>query len=282
MKQCKALIRKEWQTHYKGFLIPLWFVLGVWAMMLISMALNLARNGVIISGMEEPNISSALAGPIMFGLIYALMLGFGGLCILISVAMAESVINGDFRRKCEILHLSQPVSLFKILGAKFALVLPGSILLMLALGLLNSTIIGIITNTVIRVNLGYFWNACLHSSIGIALNMMLISSFYWLCATVFRRKSFVLGTLILIAIEVAISILNRNSGLNLPSLFSHINWLIGSSTFMKGLTSVSLFSPEDYASATNWKAYLNSGTYLKFLYSSLFFAASYFVYQRRK
>lgn len=282
MKQCKALIRKEWQTHYKAFLIPMWFVLGVWGMVLVSALINLVYNGVAISGIVQANGTPAGAGPIMFGVIYALMLSFGALCIVTSVSLAESVINGDFRRKCEVLHLSQPVSLIRILGAKLALVLPGSMLLMLGLGMLNSLIIGIIANAWAHVSLYYAWTACLHSSIGIMLNMLLVSSYYWLSATVFKRKSFMLGTVALVGIEVAIYILNRNSGLQIPSLFQHIAWLLRASMQMNPITNEHLFSPAEYGNALRWSGYLGSATYLKLLYSSVFLAASYFVYQKRK
>ena len=55
MKQFKALIRKEWQTHRSTILIPLWFTGAVYVIGILGLMINFIREGrltIVTGGMK--------------------------------------------------------------------------------------------------------------------------------------------------------------------------------------------------------------------------------------
>jgi len=283
MKQCKALIRKEWQTHKGSILIPLWFTGAIYVMGLLGLIINYIREGriTIVTGGMKVSAMEASAG--LYGVTHALMAMLGMVSIITAVILADGMINGAFKRKCEILHLSQPVTMLKVLGSKYALLILGSVILMMGLSLINSLVLVGLANFWMPVNTYYAMVAWLQGSIGITLSLLVVASYYWLSAAVFKRKSFFMGTLVILGIEVAIAILNYTARLGIPSLMEYIGSLVTIQVY-PGPQTGNPFGPLllDSIITRQWQSFVSWQTLLKLVYSAVFFLGGYWFYNRRE
>ncbi len=283
MKQFKALVRKEWQTHRGTLLIPLWFTGAVYATGLLGLFINLIKEGkiTIVTGGFKVSAVEASAG--LYGVTHGLMAMLGMVSIIAAVILADGMINGAFKRKCEILHLSQPVSMLKVLSAKFSLLILGSTILMMALGFINSFVLGGLLNFWTPINLYYPMVAWMQGSIGIFLSLLLVASYYWLSASVFKRKSFFMGTLVILGIEIVIAVLNYTARLGIPSLMEYIGSLVAIQVY-PGPQTGNPFGPLllDSIITRQWQSFLAWQTLLKLVYSAIFFLGGYWFYNRRE
>lgn len=283
MKQCKALIRKEWQTHKGTLLIPLWFTGAIYVMGLLGLIINLIKEGRITIMSGGINITAMEASAGLFGVTHALMAMLGMVSIIAAVILADGMINGALKRKCEILHLSQPVSMLKVLGSKYALLILGSVILMMGLSLINSLVLVGLANFWMPVNTYYAMVAWLQASIGITLSLLVVASYYWLSAAVFKRKSFFMGTLVILGIEVAIAILNYTARLGIPSLMEYIGSLVAIQVY-PGPQTGNPFGPVllDSIIARQWQSFVSWQTLLKLFYSAVFFLGGFWFFSRRE
>lgn len=283
MKQFKALVRKEWQTHRSTILIPLWFTGAVYVIGILGLMINFIREGrlTIVTGGMKVGAMEASAG--LYGVTHALMAMLGMVSIITAVILADGMINGAFKRKCEILHLSQPVTMLKVLGSKYALLILGSVILMMGLSLINSLVLVGLANFWMPVNTYYAMVAWLQGSIGITLSLLVVASYYWLSAAVFKRKSFFMGTLVILGIEVAIAILNYTARLGIPSLMEYIGSLVTIQVY-PGPQTGNPFGPLllDSIITRQWQSFVSWQTLLKLVYSAVFFLGGYWFYNRRE
>jgi len=282
MKQLKALIIKEWRTNRNTLLTPLWLTLGAYVIGLLGLIIGLAKGQSTQWFVSVQNIPAGMGDYLIYNSIYALMIMLGSVAIISAITLSDSMINGGFKRKCEILHLSQPVSLIKIVGVKYGMLSLGSILLFLVLGLVNSLAISFVQAYYTSGHIYFGLIAWLQASIEISLSLMFLASIYWFFAGVFKRKSFFFGTLTILGIQAAISIFNYTAGSNIPSLLGYIARLasiqlnINSSSINTGLDSVMVLCKNKWQYLQSWD------TVFKLLYSAILFTAGYYLYKRKE
>lgn len=284
MNQFKALLRKEWQTHWKNFLVPVWFCLGVYLIAFLGWILSLVKGGDMSfiqagSGLTADMANSAL----WIGVTTTTaLLGFVG--IINSISLADNLINGGYKRKCEILHLSQPVSLLKILGTKYVFMTLGSILLLAALNLLNSLGLSLLAGYYTPAQFSFGFIAWLQISLELSLSLLFASSLYWFFAGVFTRSSFFMGALVIAAIQATTSILNYMAGLKIPSLAMYLAKLSTVTLNVGGEPSHSanLVMTVNHAIESRWDMIWNLDSLMKVLLSAIFFILAYFLIKRRE
>jgi hypothetical protein len=282
MKQCKALIVKEWNTHRTALLMPVWFTVGVYISALL---------GWIISLLKGEGISSAirLQGP-PFGMddlmLYGITAGstalLGIVAIISAITLADSLINGGYKRRCEILHFSQPVSFIKIAGVKHGFMSLGMILLYGLISLVNTLVITAISGQYIDSQFYYAITGWLQSWASMSLTILLLGSLFWFFAAIFKRKSFFFGVLVILGIQVVISILNYTAGWHIPSLLEYLSNLI----------SLQInFDPEvpqggvvdlDNIIKLGWQNLISWTSLLKLAYSTVLCAAGAWIYKIRE
>lgn len=282
MKQFKALVRKEWQTHRGSILIPLWFTCAVYATGLLGVIINLIKEGKITIMTGGYKVSAVEVSAGLYGVSSALMAMLGTVSIITAIILADGMINGAFKRKCEILHLSQPVSMLKVLSAKYGLLILGSSLLMVVLGLINSLVLGLMINIWMPVNLYYAMVGWAQSSIAIFFSLLLLASYYWLSAAFFKRKSFFMGTLVIIGIEIVIAVLNYTARLSIPSLMAYVGSLVSIQVHVEPQMATRLGLNLDRLISMQWQNIISWTALLKVLYSAVFFAGGYWFYNRRE
>jgi hypothetical protein len=282
MKQLKALAIKEWRTNRSTLLIPLWFTLGAYAIGLLGLIIGLVKGQYSQMLISVQNVPSGMGNFLVYSSVYGVMVMLGSVAIISAITLSDSMINGGFKRKCEILHLSQPVSLIKIISVKYAMLTFGTILLFAGLGLVNSLVISFVQAYYTSAHIYFGLIAWFQATIEISLSLIFLASIYWFFAGVYKRKSFFFGTLTILGIQAAISIWTYTAGLHIPSLLGYIVRLgsiqfnVQPSHLNGGINRVLMLCEG------KWQHLLSWDSVLKLLYSSVLFVAGYFLYKRKE
>ncbi|MDZ4182350.1 MAG: hypothetical protein U1B83_05675 [Candidatus Cloacimonadaceae bacterium] len=281
MKQFKALMIKEWRTQRNTFMASIWFTSVMYGMVLIALVISLFKSGVIHTanleiaslGMAERNMISFYANAGV-----AALLGF--VATLQGVTVADVIINGDYRKRCGIFHLSQPVSLLKIMSAKYASLIGFCLAILIGLNLFNSVVISSVMS--IKLGSGFFIGmlGALVATIQTVFSFVFSVSLVWLFATAFKKNPLLMGLLIVGGIEASIHVLNYFAGLNIPSLWMYIMRLAELSVKFDASSS-------DPSRLSDLPAYgklniFNWYNLQRVVYAVIFFFAGYHLFRRRE
>lgn len=282
MKQCKALLKKEIQTHWSTLVTPVWFTGGVYVTSLIGLLIGWIKGSSLDWAVSVKHIPKGMEGLIMYSSNYSLTLLLGVVATITAIILADSLINGGFKRKCEILHLSQPVSLSRILGIKYLLMVPGTFLIFAVIALLNAMVVSFLQIWFLD---GYFYFgfiAWLQSTLETGFSMMFLSSLFWFFAALYKQKSFFKGVLTLLGIQAVISILNYTAGLDIPSLLGYIGRLASIRFELNGGANPQAMESVFYLISMKWKLLVSWDNLLKLIYSLIFFGGGFYLYRRRQ
>lgn len=282
MKQCKALLRKEWNTHWHSFLLPAWFTGGVYVTVLIGWIISLIKGTGIVFAMQSGEIPAGMENTILYVGSSTLVALLGLVSLITALTLADSLLNGGFKRRCEILHFSQPVSFAKIAASKYVFMTLGTILLLGILSLVNSLAISLISAFLIKSQFQYGMTGWLQMWIQLSLNILFLSSLYWFFASLFKRKSFFMGTLLILAIQAVISILNYTAGWQIPSLAEYLLQLVTVSiSFNPEAPNIGVESINNLISL-QWQNIFCWNSLLKIIYSAVFMLGGALLYKRRE
>ncbi len=224
MKQFKALVIKEFLVNKKQMLIPFWITAGFYILMLGSMAYAALRGELNFAiQTSDPRVYEAMQNITkMNWLVFIVNVGAlilpGFLYLVNCAAMPQGMMNDDRRQKCEIFHRSQPLSVWKITGAKYFLNYFGNLTVCIAIALFNFIVVNTVMAFYIKFNLLF---AILGLTMGlIALLVMLLplAAITFFFSSIFKEKALLKGFLIFIAIDIFIQIFNGLYGWHIPSL----------------------------------------------------------------
>lgn len=280
MRQLKAMVRKEWHTHRKSLMSPVWIMLCIYGIGLISMIYGSIRFGL-------PNIISstykdAQLDQVIWAFHYGSAIFIAWLSILAALGLVDACLNTDHLKKCEIFHLAQPVSLAKIFGSKALFLGAGILIQYLVLVIINSLILSIITSIVGYPSFAIGLSAILNSLPYIVSVMLLFVPLVWFFSSIFRKMAGVKLMVFLVFIEVIRGIFRISWGISLYSPFGFIRRMV--------------FTPFDVASnyvidamekstlrfsfvGWNWNFTWEHLAWL--LMNIILVVASYYIYKRR-
>lgn len=282
MKQIKALIVKEWNTNWNTFLIPLWFTLGVYVMGLIGLIINAAKGNLLQTAITTHGYPTGVENFALFSASSGSLIGLSFVATLSAIGLADTLLNGGFKRKCEILHLSQPVSITKILGVKYGFMLIGTLVLLGIITLINSIGISLFIGYYTGARLYFGLTAWAQLFIQIIFCLAFVSSLYWFFAGLFKRKSFFMGTLAILTIQAAISILNYTANMEIPSLVSYILRLSSVQPEANFATMITGVSDLNKYIDGRWSNLFNTNTLMQIIYSVIFCISGAWLYRRRE
>jgi ABC-type transport system involved in multi-copper enzyme maturation permease subunit len=282
MKQFKALITKEWKTHWASFLLPVWVSAGVYVLILAGWIISSIKGQGVLYQMQGETLEAGLENVILFGAgsVTTAMLGF--ISILTAISLSDSVINGGFKNHCEILHFSQPVSFAKIALSKYLFTVKGGILLLSLMSLFNTVLISLLAGILLHSRFYYGIMGWLQGWIMVSFSIVLLGSMFWFFAGLFKKKSFLLGILVILGIEAAIGVLNYSASWSIPSLLDYLLKLISLDISFNpdlphgGIPDLELVIKQGWESILSWQSVL------KLVYGAAFFIAGSLLYKRRE
>ncbi|HOQ81317.1 MAG TPA: hypothetical protein PLH63_09630 [Candidatus Cloacimonadota bacterium] len=225
MKQFKGLVKKEWNTYKSIFLWPIWLTASFYAMIISVSIYGYIKNNFVLNFPSNFDISKAnlffyFSSKIMTIIPFALM-------VLFLLKIINNMMNDDFKNKCAIFHLAQPVSLTKIIGAKLFLLLAGGLTIPFGIALFNQIVYSTLFKYYVNANVKYGFLALLQCTLIVLLPMLFVITFKMMCDTIFQKKNQLVVAVIFL-IEMVIKIVNAVWKIHLPSLIGNIvNLIIG-------------------------------------------------------
>jgi hypothetical protein len=215
MKQFKALIIKEWHTHFKQMLIPLWALAALYVLSLVVFIYGTIR----YDAPTVINASTDLAtvNPVIFYVHFIASVLLGWLVVLTSMQLADATLNQDRVKNCEIFHLSQPVSLIKMLCAKAVFVMLGGFILYIILALINSLVMSGVFGILGFNSLAQGLNGLLNALPETLYATLTPTPLLWFFASIFRKNAFGHMVLVFAVVELVLYIMGKTWNLNLFS-----------------------------------------------------------------
>jgi len=283
MNQCKALLKKEWWINWKQLLLPVWVSLAFIGVCIIGLLIGLIKGKTITYFRMEGNFPPEFSNLFLFGSVQTLNIALGFLSIMVAIMLADNLINGGFKLKCEILHQSQPVSLTKMLSSKYVFLILGSFIVFAVISFIGTLIITF-TQMYFTYAVFYFgFYAWLQCTVEMLFTLIFVCSLFWFFACLYQNKSFFMGIITLVGIELAIKLLNYTSGLDLPSLLGYLSKFIkiSSNPGFGNAMDLKVKTLADIVQA-NWQNVININTLLKLLYSVILTLGGSVLYKRRE
>jgi hypothetical protein len=274
MKQFKALLRKEWQTHRFTFLIPSYVVTAFFVFSGLISIYGAIRYGMpdFISIGDTSRIDPDL---VIRGMLYSMSVVLGWFCILSSMQSNENMLNGDYVKNCEIMHNSQPVSILKMMAAKLTLSIPLMMIQYALLAVISGAIIAGVLGIIGVYSFGTCISAVLSPLVMIFLSMMSITAIFWLFSCMFRKQAFLKLWISLAVIDVfrllVMSIWQE------IQLFSPIGYY-----FRIFILPFSMIRSDMVTFKVAWQSIGMYENLIALLVSVLMFIAGHFIYKRRE
>lgn len=287
MKQIKALIKKEWLTHWSGMLLPAWFTLGVIVTLALGLIWALIQGADINFFVKMKSFGGEYDKMVLWGMGLMGSTGLAWLAMLTGIGTAENMLNSNNKKRCEIFHLSQPVSLARILGVKFGMVTLGLYLQVIVISLLGVTALGSYLAHQLHLSPAYAFTGMLQGLSGSFLPFVFTCSFFWMFAGIFKRAPFIKAVGGVAGIEIALKILNKTTGIDFPSLSTYLMKLSGmGGGFNINLADKSVTSlgngSADAAISRIWAMSFDEYTWQRVVLSIVCFAVGYWFYSRRE
>jgi|GEM_PF-6047393 len=280
MDPCKALKLKEWRIHRRVLLTPLWFTLSIYAAILAGIIISLVKTGTVTINEAMPPITQLQANNFLWmaNSVMAVLLGY--VSLIAGFGLADSLLNDDYRKRCEILHLAQPIELFRTMGNKFFLLFIAAMGILLGLILVNSLIMSAYGSYLIGANIGFGLMGAIQGFMMVAIVYFFGVSLSWIWASFFRNKGILFLIIAVVAMEVMIPLVNHLFGLAIPALWDMLTrfLLITGGENCRGLDPMAATDIIGEA----WSCLWHIDNLIRFGYGLLFFISSYWVYKRRE
>lgn len=280
MKQFKTLLIKEYRTHRIVFLIPAIFLAATYLFLLVSFIIGWIKMGDISSTIRVSNANPAEITAVIWGANFICAMILGWAAIIAGAGLVDHLLNHDFAKKCEIFHLSQPVSLKSIMGAKASLLLGGELVLTAILVLINGLILGIIFSLLGFSNPFGGFMAGVQGFLAVCITYIALISVLWLFACLFRKNSGLFIVITISGINIALQILKYFTGWD---IYSPMDYIVSSISKPVGLQFAS-FSQGMVPALTRqaWYGIFSLDSLLRLLASAVMIIMGFIAYHRRE
>lgn len=307
MTQFKALVIKDLQANRKILMIPVWYLLGMYVFMAISIVFasttgsqNMTVSGIPLNLLANENLHQMMS----FVMQSAMFFGFLGVIFVIAMSIiGSSLLNQDIKHKCELFHRSQPVSVWKITASRFIAGIGGLLALALLIGIFNMFLSNFMAMllTPMRVNCWMSFNGLILSWLHFSIALMVLGSILFLLSAIFRDHAFGLGAGGLGALQLVTFFLNKTYGWKIPYILNAIFKLIMSgilkiqtvlpSSQQFGVVHISTGSQEPDLSTfivppnflyNLWSSLFTWDIAFKFFFCAVLFVIATYIYKRRE
>ena len=289
MNRLLGLLKKDFQLSRSTLLIPIWIVLGMFALSLIMNMIAVIKGDISLANLDLNFEKIKTMDEVVVGIGYAVnhlsVIVPGILGIIFSISLANTALNDESQKNCVIFYRAQPISVWWTSFSKYFVSVFGT----LAVVLIISIFYYFSWSLVFAFKVRPIWFAGLigmiQSYLGFSIAIILIASFAYFCSAVFKSKAFVKGLGIIIIITIVTSIFNALYGWNIPSLMSLIMkfFLHGAKSFkMLEQPFNNSLSVLNKIIEINWNNIFSYNSLLKIIISGLFFGLGTFIYKNKE
>jgi len=290
MKQFKGLMIKEWNTYKKNFMVPIWIMTGIYALMILAVIIGYAKTGTISSNMDFSKYDQSFYNFFLYTISLGVSISSAFMVVVTTAGLVDNMLNDDFKKKCSIFHLAQPVELWKILSAKFVTILMVNLVLMVIIGFVNCTVFSTVYSILTGSAFLYGYLAFLQGVILSLSTIILILSTLWFLNSIFKDKGLLYGILIVGGIDIIILIFNAMYGTAIPAISQKYLSLTFSNIHIGFSNSQNLNMMIDHLGYADkltlfiqqvWIECLNITFLIRIALSAVFLYIGYIFYKRR-
>ncbi len=282
-RQLKALIIKEMIIHKMALLTPIITIVIMYLIQIISFLIALANNGIVADeilqklNFDYQNTSSSI-GNFNFISNYYISKFTLVLSSFTLIYLTQKTMNEERNQKCELFYRSQPISDGLIIGAKVLVMIGGTWIVALIIGLLNFVIVNSIFSYVIMQDFNW-----LDSLLGFSFSMIkgfflfFMGNLMIFCSAIFKKGAFVKFLSILIGFSVFRKIVNTLYDWSIPSISKFLTNQIFSD-FSE--SSKAMFANRPFVDYLRADFFYYS--IMNVMFGIVFLSISYYVYHRRE
>ena len=225
MKQFKTLLISEYQKRKSLYWWPVWIVAGLTVLSFIALLIAwIVESPDIVMYGNDGTKDGNLIG------MYGTMFGFGTIFWAFVALMTQSSLNRERQLGSDLFFRSQPVSFWKVTGAKYLMHLFGSSILLLGLGIIFSLILSTVAAF---TNGGFYLGQALWGTFLGWLNylkvVMVFGSLLFLFSAIFKNNALLLGAAALGLLEGILAIIEAifKFRFRLPDVFVSLGRMTG-------------------------------------------------------
>jgi hypothetical protein len=282
MYKFKAILKKDLQISKKTLIMPVWIVLVYYLLVALGIGIAMLRSDFSFT-MADIDFTDA---PSLYILSY--VVGFGImsfpaiLAIIFTLILTQSGLNEDIRRKSELFHRSQPVSIWLRSLSKYISGIAGNWITFLAIGIFNIIIAVIVMLLIDQLRFDFMMAGWLQAFTGMMKMTMIVGSICFFFSAIFKDKAFLQGLAILVGLQFLLWILNQLLGWNLPLPLNYLYQLLRTNSF----TNFDTFVTEKdvmYLINRNWQDLVFSWrNIIQILFSGFLFFISTLIYKSKE
>lgn len=223
-----ALIIKDLNANRKALMVPIWYLLGSYTIMTITMLFasasgkgDMSMGAFPVEWLQNPKLYGITSFAMQAGIFFSFLAFVFAVCISIT---SSTMLNQDIKYKSEIFHRSQPVSIWQITGARYIAGVIGPLALAFVIGIINMLLFTILVSmiTPLHVNLWMSLNGFLLSWLHFSALLMVFGSILFVFSGMFRENAFGLGLGGLGVLHVLAYVLNEIYGWKIPYILKVI------------------------------------------------------------
>ena len=229
MSKFAAILKKDFLVNKKNIIIPyiimaVFFILMAAIFLVQSGKMEFKFDDLYVNFDDPSGASSYIAN------IFMLVLP-GLLSVIFTLLIAQSALNEDLRRNCELFHRSQPVSVWTRTISKFIVAIAGNWVFLIVLGIFNLVVSAIILTQFVPFHFGKALVGFTQVFIGFAKFNLIIGSLAFFCSAIFKDKALLKGLAILVGIHVFLGILHTFMNIYIPSPITYLGKLLQDTSF---------------------------------------------------
>ncbi|MCK4956013.1 MAG: hypothetical protein KAS49_00145 [Candidatus Cloacimonetes bacterium] len=280
MHKFLALVKKDWYINKKAVLIPFWIVGGFYLINIIIM-LVAYFTGQVDSMFSFP--TNGVTAQMMSYFANSIIVIFPGLLALLFVIIcSQNALNEDKRRKCELFHCSQPVSIWQRTGSKYTVGIFSNLVVFIIISILNFLVLNVILLFLDGFSISAAIQGLIQAQIVYIKSAIVIGSIGFFVSSIFEQSAFFKFIAILIAVNIIIVVLNTIYGWRIPSPLKYVKTLIENTPKLPENQSL---LDVDFAEVIkqNWARVLfNVKTIWQLVVSGVLFMAGTYIYGRKE
>ena len=279
MRKFKALLKKDWHIHKKTIMIPFWIIAAFYLINIIFIT------GAYFSGnldtMFQGNFEQVPADTISFLANSAITIFPGLLLLLFVIITTQSALNEDKRLKYELFHRSQPVSVWQMTASKFGVGVLGNFIVFLIISIINTMVLNIVLFTMDAFHLSSAMYGLLFAQIIYLKGALIIGAFAFFMSSIFESAAFFKFISIMVALNIAIQIINGIYGWHIPTPLKYFRMIINTMPAMDELSDTNFLVTDIIR--VSWKEVVFSmQTLYQFIGVVVLYVGGTFIYSRKE
>ena len=292
MRTNQALIKKEVQVIGRKVLLPAWIVMAMYGMLIIGLFITFIIPTGAFSDAEGRKLTLeeifqdifppdfAKHGDLLSYLTnYVAANMVSALIFLNLLILTPNILNVNKKENYELFHRTQPVSIWKMTGAKIIAMSVNNWLVFLAICIFNYIVINILFSILFRSyfswNFGYGIIGLLHLAIPVLVILFIVNALAALLSSIFQDGAIGKGVGAFLGISIVISIINRVQGLRIPQPYKYFESLINISWIRMPETTGLFVLP-------GWQHLFNWNTLIHILVGIVYYILATYIYSKRE